>query len=361
MRVLVLGAAGSAADNYVKCIRGEHWVLGADVNEALLPLSCAHETAVLSTLPADGGAHEWEIRDLVAKWDIDVIHAAPDQEALFLSQRRRSIGARSLITIPGVIKRCQDKLLCSVALGNLAPLSGSWLEWDLDSSMPAWLRLRTGAGSAGAVLAEDREFCSNWIAHWGWNPTHWMLSEYLPGPDRSWTAVYRNGKLVARGMRERVQYMNAARSATGQTSTYQVGRLIHDDALDALCQEAVSRVDMYPHGWYYVDTKGHEDGRQLVTEINAGRPNTTVNAWAEAGLNLPLIALNSAAWVGDYVDGTYLRQPDMGFKFIPDEKPRLPGPRYIQCENQRPHARHRYLDMDAYCFGRATAGGIELM
>lgn len=324
MRVLVLGAAGSAADNYVKCIRDAHYVLGADVNEALLPLSCADETVVMETLPADGADHASEIGEVVRKFGIDVIHAAPDQETLFLAQHRRSLGARTFVPTTKVVERCQDKLVCAEALGELAPRSWGYTNlpaWE--NEFPVWMRVRNGAGSLGAVLVEDLDMAAAWGEHWvgRFKYGDWMVSEYLPGPDRSWTAVYRDGELVARGMRERVQYMNAARSATGQTSTYQVGRLIHDDALDALCREAVARVDQMPHGWYYVDTKGHEDGTQRVTEINSGRPNTTVNQWAEAGMNLPLIALDPAAEVTDYADGVYLRQPDMGFRFIPDKVP----------------------------------------
>lgn len=319
----MLGAAGSAADNYTKCIRDEHQVVGADVNAALLPLSCADEKVVLTTLPSDGAAHERELCEIVGRCEIDVIHAAPDQEALFLAQHRRSLGARVLMPRPAIVEKCQDKLACAQVLGELAPRSDSYWHWHNTYIIdwPLWLRLREGAGSAGAVLAGDLDFARKWVEHWGLPPSAWMVSEYLPGPDRSWTAVYRDGELVARGMRERVQYMNAARSATGQTSTYQVGRLIHDDALDALCREAVARVDSMPNGWYYVDTKGHEDGTQRVTEINAGRPNTTVDAWAKAGLNLPLIALNPNAEITDYADGTYLRQPDMGSLFIPDKVP----------------------------------------
>jgi hypothetical protein len=321
VRVLVLGAAGSAADNYTKCIRDEHHVVGADVNAALLPLSCADHTVVLRTRPSDGARHRSELSEIVARFAIDAIHAAPDQETLFLAQHRRSLGARTFVPTAKVVERCQDKLACAQALEELAPRSQSVEHGVVHFTRPKWLRLRTGAGSAGAILCGSPHVAEAWVLHWGLPLAAWMVSEYLPGPDRSWTAVYRDGELVARGMRERVQYMNAARSATGQTSTYQVGRLIHDDALDALCREAVARVDSMPHGWYYVDTKGHEDGTQRVTEINVGRPNTTVNQWAEAGMNLPLIALDPNATITDYVDGTYLRQPDMGFRFIPDKVP----------------------------------------
>lgn len=317
----MLGAAGSAADNYAKCIRGHHHVVGADVNGALLPLSCAHRTVTLSTR-ADDPEHVREISMAVAQYAITYIHAAPDEEVLFLAglPGNHLHGARFDVPREMVVRRCQDKLMCATFLGDLAPRSFALQDTGFED-YPMWLRLRRGAGSAGAVLAAEPYFAREWVDHWSeTDKLDWMVSEYLPGPDKSWTAFYRDGKLVTRGMRERVQYMGAARSSSGQTSTYQVGRLTHDSDLDNLCRKAVGAVDDHPHGWFYVDTKGHEDGRQLVTEINAGRPNTTVNAWFEAGLNMPLMALETETiWSNDYVNGSYLRQPDMGFRFMPDE------------------------------------------
>ena len=44
---------------------------------------------------------------------------------------------------------------------------------------------------------------------------------------------------------------------------------------------------MFPHGIYGVDiTLGH-DGQPYLTEINAGRFNTTIEFYAQAGLNMP--------------------------------------------------------------------------
>jgi carbamoyl-phosphate synthase large subunit len=167
-----------------------------------------------------------------------------------------------------------------------------------------------------------------WVDMWQRrNPgLKFMVAELLPGPDRSWTSVWRAGELISHVARERVQYMGARLSPSGQTSTPQVARLIHDEALTDLCVRSIRKIDYRPNGIYYVDTKGHTDGTQRVTEINAGRFNTTINAWAAAGLNLPLTYLYAAEGlitapdptIDQYRTGLWIRQPDMEPRFVPD-------------------------------------------
>lgn len=325
--MLVLGGGGSAGDNFAKCIRDEHDVIAADVNPYLLELSCADERVVLETRPADEG-HFREITQVCRDHAIDFVHAQPDEEALFVSENREhfaQMGVKTLIPWAPVIAVCQDKLKCAQLLaGNglapkSSPISNIPRPWNRHN--PQWLRIKQGAGSVGAILCNYPTLAREWIEYWGRPGSDWMVSEYLPGPDRSWTSVWKEGTLVAHVARERVQYMGSSRSPSGNTSTAQVQKLIHDETLTDVCMRAVQTIDYRPNGVYYVDTKGHEDGRQLVTEINAGRFNTTINAWADAGLNLPLIYLDAAQGlpidVPDYADGYWIRQPDMGAKFVP--------------------------------------------
>jgi carbamoyl-phosphate synthase large subunit len=330
VRILSLGAGGSAADNFTKCVRHRHYVVGADTNEYLLHLSCAHDTVMLDTRPADDD-HLGEILEVCRRFDLDFVHAQPDEEALFVAENARALqrcGIRTLMPAAGVVDTCQDKLKTAQLLGpELAPESHAYPRRPSPSA-PYWLRATTGAGSLGALPVENMTQAKPWVDMWQRrNPgLKFMVAELLPGPDRSWTSVWRAGELISHVARERVQYMGARLSPSGQTSTPQVARLIHDEALTDLCVRSIQKIDYRPNGIYYVDTKGHPDGTQRVTEINAGRFNTTINAWAAAGLNLPLTYLYAAEGlitapdptIDQYRTGLWIRQPDMEPRFVPD-------------------------------------------
>jgi hypothetical protein len=84
-------------------------------------------------------------------------------------------------------------------------------------------------------------------------------------------------------------------------------------------------VDPQATGVFCVDLKEDEDGRPLVTEINAGRFFTTSNFIAEAGANMPYQYVRLV--YGEDVNGLpphdaveeglyWVRMIDMGYKLV---------------------------------------------
>jgi hypothetical protein len=239
-----------------------------------------------------------------------------------------------------MVAACQDKLECARLLGDLAP--ESWprglSNWD---GTPVWIRARSGAGSFAATKIENVQDEIAWRRVWS-GRVKWedfMLSEYLPGEDRSYTGVWWKGEPVASACRVRVEYADT-RTPSGQCSSPRIAKLDSRPETFDVAEKAIRRVSdatgTIPHGVFYVDMREAADGRLLVTEINAGRFNTTQNFYAEAGLNLPYIhaclhhgefalprviardqLMRLGATYGAKDDEVFwLRQPDMGHKLI---------------------------------------------
>lgn len=341
---MVLGAGGPAADNYIKSLRladPDIYTLGVDTHPLMLELSCASETVCIDTQPSDHEDHHKTIVNLCVEYDITMIHAQPDQEVRFLA-RNVADWSKMPITLPHwkVIEACQDKLRCADLLGDLAPASHSYQLADV--LFPAWMRARTGAGSLAAKLVEDVFQAAAWEGVWKGRVARddFMLSEYLPGEDRSYTGVWWRGEPIASACRVRVEYADT-RTPSGQCSSPRIAKLDSRPETFEVAEAAIRRVvagalehvpvsaSSVPHGVFYVDMREAADGRLLVTEINAGRFNTTQNFYAEAGCNLPWEhacqhhgqSANPYRLLRPEDDVYWVRQPDMGHKLV--EKTRV--------------------------------------
>lgn len=338
MRIMVLGAGGPAADNYIKSLRLANpniYTLGVDTHPLMLELSSATETVCIDTRPDMGEfsfEHYGTLNHLVAEYGITMIHAQPDQEASFLAQQ---VNLPSSSPEFAMVESCQDKLTCAELLGDLAPESYAYhLISEHPITSPVWMRARTGAGSFAAKKVDSEKAAWEWrnVWHLRLDVGDFMLSEYLPGEDRSYTGVWWRGEPVASACRVRVEYADM-RTPSGQCSSPRIAKLDSRPETFDIAEAAIRRVseatNTRPHGAFYVDMREAADGRLLVTEINAGRFNTTQNFYAEAGLNLPYLhaTLHHAEdrqfyrghrfgpLLGDD-ELFWVRQPDMGHKLV---------------------------------------------
>ncbi len=334
MRVLLLGAGGSAGENFTRAVQSRRvHVVGVDTDANGLALSTARTCRHIKTSPADGAAHLRTINDLVHMLAIDVVHAQPDPEIAFLAQHADKIDAATLVPAPEAMRIAQDKLLTADAAFHVAPPTMAVdTPKDLMVALttlgsPVWLRLRRGAGSMGALAVRAFPLGHEWIEHWdagrGLGYGHWVAHQYLPGRHLSWTGVFRNGRILASAAKERVVLAGASRAASGVSSTATVQRIIVDIRVNDVARHAVGAVSQgHADGVFMVDMREDASGYPRVTEINAGRFGTTCDLWAEAGCNLPLIYLEAALGkVGPrQIDAcraiTHVRQMDMGSTFL---------------------------------------------
>lgn len=345
-RILVTGAGGSAAANFIASLRlapEPFYIVGADVRPYHLALADVQERVLVPR--ADATDFIDELNRVIRHLDIEMLHAQPDPEVLVLSAHRDEIGARLFLPPHATIALCQDKLALVRALENKhVPVAHSYpvkspddlpeiLQTLLTRADRVWLRAIRGAGSRAALPVTRAEQARAWIDYWaetrgvGWND--FMASEFLPGREFAFSGLWHNGELVTSQARERVEYLYGQLTASGQTSTPSIARTVSRDDVNDIATRAVLAVDTAPHGIYSVDLKENSHGVPCVTEINAGRFFTTSNFFAAASLNMPYLYTRLA--FGEPVAplprynvldaGLYwVRMVDMGFKLVREDE-----------------------------------------
>ena len=76
---------------------------------------------------------------------------------------------------------------------------------------------------------------------------------------------------------------------SGVTGITKVCETVTDELVDKVAQKSIYAVSEKPHGIFGVDMTYDKNGVPNPTEINISRFFTTIEFFAEAGLNMPLI------------------------------------------------------------------------
>lgn len=345
-RILVTGAGGSAASNFVASLRmvpEDIYIVGADIKPFHLELAEVQRRYLLPV--ASDPNYIEKLNALIRREAIDLVHPQPDPEVSVLSERRGEVQAKMFLPSPETIATCQNKLalidrLSKAGLSVARSFMVSKPE-DLqkcqDELIPiagrAWLRATRGAGSRAALPIRRADQGRAWIEYWadtrgvGWGD--FMASEYLPGPEYAFQSLWRDGQLITSQARERLEYLFGHLTASGQTSTPSIARTVRCDDVNDAAVSAVQAIDPHATGVFCVDMKRNIQGRPCVTEINAGRFFTTSNFFAAAGSNMPYYYIKLA--FGEELpplprvnalpeDLYWVRNVDMGFKLVRGEE-----------------------------------------
>lgn len=341
-RILVTGAGGSAASNFIHSLRqsGERYhVVAADMRKFHLELVDAEEYKLIP--PATDSAYLDEICAIVQNSSIDVIHAQPDAEAFELAMHREQLGARTLFPSMRTMEICRDKSQLAEAIADVGlptPLTAVTSSPEtlrkatdeiVDSRGRAWVRARRGAGSRASLPVVTGQQAVDWVEYWismrGLAWSDFMVSEFLPGAEFAFQSLWRNGRLITSQARERVEYLYGHLTPSGQTSTPSIARTVHRDDVNELASAAIQAIDPNATGIFCADLKENHKGLPLITEINAGRFFTTSNFLTEAGVNMPHLYVKLALEekIGPQrefnavpADLYWVRMVDMGFKLV---------------------------------------------
>jgi predicted ATP-grasp superfamily ATP-dependent carboligase len=343
-RILVTGAGGSAASNFVRSLRladEPYAIVGADVSPYHLELA---DVDARYLLPAVGEPDYLDaVNRLIEAERIDLVHAQPDGEVAFLSRHRDEVAARTLLPADATIELCQDKARFAeavraaglpgpefAAVGSEAELRSA-TEAIVSRHGRAWLRATRGAGARAALPVSSATQAAAWVRYWveekdlGWDD--FMVTQFLPGREFAFQSLWDRGRLVTSQARERLAYLFGHLVPSGQTSTPSLARTVRRADVNELAIAAIRALDPEATGVFCADLKEDAAGRPLLTEINAGRFFTTSNFLATAGLNMPHLYVKLA--FGDPLpelpetdaleEGLYwVRMVDMGYKLVRD-------------------------------------------
>ena len=167
-----------------------------------------------------------------------------------------------------------------------------------DGEVPVWFRpmIIGNAGKGAFMTADIEEARENLNNAKGWG--NYMAAEYLPGENMTWLSVWDNGELVVAQGRKRGGWAYSSMSMSGVTGITKIGMTYSSGTLDKIamnCCRAVA-TNGKPHGIFGVDLKCDRNGVPNPTEINISRFFATVEFFAKAGLNMPVIFKNLALY-----------------------------------------------------------------
>jgi biotin carboxylase len=279
-RVLITGAGGSASIGFTRCLKiapEKLFTVGTECNEKFVFNS---ETDVKILVPsAKSPSYIDVLNEIIEKYDVDFIHVQPDVEVRVLSENREKIKCSMFLPSKETIDICQNKLESNriwqeknvptgqtIFIGNIEDLKEAFNA----IKPPLWVRAIKGAGGRGSLLVQKYEHAEKWIDYWsGWG--NFIASEYLPGANCGWDAIFKDGDLITCQTKERLEYMLARASPSGITGTTAIAKSVNKKDVDKIAENAVRAVDPKPHGVFSVDLKADKDGNFAVTEINPGR------------------------------------------------------------------------------------------
>lgn len=341
-RILVTGAGGSAAANFVHSLRladEPYFIAGADASPYHLELA---DVDVRYLLPrVDDPSYLSALNELIDAEGVELVHPQPDGEVSFLARYRDEVRALTYLPSEGTVSLCQDKALFAESIRAAGLPSPEFYRADSEASLreatgrilashpKAWVRAATGAGARAGLPVTNADQAVNWARYWveARNLTYgdFMVSEFLPGREFAFQSVWQDGRLVTSQGRERLQYLFGHLVPSGQTSTPSVARTVHRHDVNELAISAIQLVDPEASGVFCADLKENADGEPLLTEINPGRFFTTSNFFSTAGLNMPHLYVQLA--FGDELpalpatdaldEGLYwVRMMDMGFELV---------------------------------------------
>jgi glutathione synthase/RimK-type ligase-like ATP-grasp enzyme len=342
-RILVTGAGGSAAYNFVDALRQsdeELYIVGCDMKPEHLELMDIDAKYLVPGVKDP--AYVEKMNAIIEKEKIDFVHPQPDVEVGFLSEHASKLHAKTFLPTKEAVAACHDKMQFNTILSEKGvAVPRAFHITNKDSLAEAikelspnkekvWLRAIRGAGSRGSLPVNDIYHADGWIDYWrtfkGLDYPDFMASEFLPGAEFAWQSLWLNGELITSQARERIEYIFGNLTPSGQTSSPSVAKTTNRKDVNEAGEAAVRAVVDKPHGVFCVDMKEDANGAPKVTEINPGRFFTTSNFFAHAGLNMPAMYL-TLGMGGELAekppkydalpdDLYWVRMIDMGFKLV---------------------------------------------
>lgn len=341
-RIIVTGAGGPAASNFIKSLRlapEKFYIVGTDINFYHLELSDVDRAYILP--PVSSPNYLESLNRLIKKEKIELVHPQPDVEVAFLSENREKIITKIFLPAKETIRICQNKIETykilkrnGVSVGETYLIENEKklkmaLQKLFKNNKKVWLRAVRGAGSQASLPVTCFEHAKFWIDYWakmkGIRYGDFMVTEFLPGKEFAFQSLWKNGELITSQTRERIEYLFGNITPSGQTSTPSVAKTVHRKDVNRIATAAIKTVDPKATGIFCVDLKENKKGVPCVTEINAGRFFTTSNFFSEAGSNMPYFYIKLA--FGEKLpklkkynplpeDLYWVRQVDMGYKLI---------------------------------------------
>ena len=305
-KVLVTGAGSAQSNGVVNCLlmdrSSSDEIIGMGSDPYDLALCRAHRKYLMphSTSPE----YKENLLALLDREHPDMIHFQHDKElaiALAFRPEIEATGVKLFVPDYATIDTCVHKYKSwlkfrdaglkvpqNIVINDREDLRRAFDQLG-NADGAIWLRsMSIGGGGKGALPTADFNTAADWIDKAdGWGD--FVAAELLTPRTVTWLSIWYQGELVVAQGRRRAGWAHAALSPSGVTGVTRVGETCSDPIVDEIAQKACRAVSDVPHGVYGVDMAYDADGVPNPTEINIARFFTTVEFFAQAGLNMPAI------------------------------------------------------------------------
>lgn len=323
-KITVMGAGSAQSNGVINCLLmdgGDEEILGLGSDAADLMLCRAHKKYLI---PHSREPHyKTALMTVLEREKPDMIHFQHDAElavALRFRDEIEQLGVRMLVPDYATIDTCVHKYKSWLAFKKAGIIVPENIVLNTHEDVErafrdlggaegrVWLRsMSIGGGGKGSLAAGSVGEATRWIDLLnGWGD--FVAAKLLTANTITWLSLWLNGELIVAQTRRRKGWAHSALSASGVTGVTKIGETCSDPGVDQIAQRAVRAVSGIPNGIYGVDMTYDAEGVPNPTEINIARFFTTIQFFAEAGLNMPRILADILL---------YERLPKLGEKMNP--------------------------------------------
>lgn len=304
-KIIVTGAGSAQSNGVINCLlmsgdNDEIIGLGSDPTD--LVMSAAHKKYLMPH--SRSPEYRPKLLKVLEQEKPDMIHFQHDMElaqALKFREDIEKTGVKMLVPDYDTIDTCVHKYKSwvkfrdagitvpqNIVINTPDDLKRAFAELG-DANGTIWLRsMSIGGGGKGALPTNDFEEASEWIdRNEGWGD--FTAAELLTKETVTWLSIWHNGELVVAQTRKRNGWAHSALSPSGVTGVTKIGETCSSPLVDDVATRSVKAVSNVPNGIYGVDMTYDRNGIPNPTEINISRFFTTIQFFAEAGLNMPKI------------------------------------------------------------------------
>lgn len=306
MKKIVITGAGSAQSNAtINCLLmtgdGEE-IIGPGADPVDLMFCQAHKRYLVPHAKLSG--HKEALLKLLEIEKPDMIHFQHDLEvwkALQFRDEIEALGVKMLVPDFDTVDTCVHKYKSwlkfkeagitvpeNIAINDRNDLRRALKELGNENGK-VWLRAKSiGNGGKGSLSVSDYEEAEKWIdRNDGWG--EFVAAELLTERTITWLSIWVDGTLIVAQGRSRHSWAYSAMSPSGVTGITKVCETVSDPIVDDIAIRAIKAITPVPHGIFGVDMTYDRNGIPNPTEINVSRFFTTIQFFAEAGLNMPKI------------------------------------------------------------------------
>ena len=322
-KILITGAGSAQSNGCIHCLLEDRndEIIGSGSDRHDLMFCRAHRRYLVPHSTASG--YKETLLKLLANERPDMIHFQHDMElavALTFRDEIEALGLKMIVPDYETIDTCVHKYkswLKFKAAGLKVP-ENMVINNDNDlkkalkdlgrANGQIWLRsMSIGNGGKGSLATADYEQGYDWITRQkGWGD--FMAAELLTPDSVTWLSIWHEGELIVAQTRRRNAWAYSRIAPSGISGLTKISETVSSPEIDDIAQKACLAVCPRPHGIYGVDMTYDFAGIPNPTEINISRFFTTIEFFARAGLNMPVIFKNLCL---------YGQKPDLVHKLNP--------------------------------------------